>query len=230
MARPSTQLILTPVLPKGKSVAFGMVGNGSFGPASNGSSGGWQIIDRPRQKALTQWMDSSPMQLDLTLIIDGAGGSIEPQCSLVFEWQYPKHGQQQPPVLAITGPVDAKARSLYWVIYTVKFDLDKVIRNPSSGARTQQNLTLSLYEYVPATASVLTHLSPARIAHSTLAAQGVGITRRSYTVKSGDTLATIAARVLGDFSLWPQLAAINKIRDPRSATELAVGRKLLLPS
>ncbi len=49
-----------------------MVGAAAFGPVSAGSSGGWQIVDRPLVKALTQWVDASPMQLTLTLILDGS--------------------------------------------------------------------------------------------------------------------------------------------------------------
>lgn len=36
----------------------------------------------------------------------------------------------------------------------------------------------------------------------------------TYTVKSGDTLSTVARDVLGDMNLWPYLASINKITSP----------------
>lgn len=233
MAQPTTSLVLTPVLPKGRSVVFGMVGKGTFGAASGGSSGGIQIVDRPRRKAITQWYDASPMSLELTLILDGGFGptpaSVEPQCSTVFGWQYPPPGRMEPPVLSIQGPVDANARRLYWWVYKLQFDQDKVIRDPVTGERTQQNLSLTLIEYSPSTASVLTHQSPAQIAQTTLAAQGYSASRNTYVVRSGDTLAKVAARQLGDYTKWRQIADLNGIRDPRSAVALTPGRKLVLP-
>lgn len=48
----------------------------------------------------------------------------------------------------------------------------------------------------------------------------------TYTVKDGDTLSSIAARVLGNVALWQKLATLNSIRDPRSLTP---GQVLLLP-
>ncbi len=36
----------------------------------------------------------------------------------------------------------------------------------------------------------------------------------TYTVQSGDSLSRIASRVLGNMSLWPQIAALNNISAP----------------
>ena len=48
----------------------------------------------------------------------------------------------------------------------------------------------------------------------------------SYTVKGGDTLSTIAERVLGHASLWPKLAQLNHIAAPYT---IYVGDVLQLP-
>jgi nucleoid-associated protein YgaU len=48
----------------------------------------------------------------------------------------------------------------------------------------------------------------------------------TYAVKDGDTLVTIAARELGDFMLWHELAEMNDKRDP---ARLTVGEILRLP-
>lgn len=219
-------LTVTPVMPAGTSVIFGMIGEASFEPVSAGSSGGWQVVDRPRQKAATQWYDASPMSLVLKLILDGAGQSIEPDAARLFSWQYAPDGAMQPPILSVAGPLDVQAKALYYFVYDVKFDQDNVIRD-DSGNRLQQNIDLTLYEYVPATAAVLTSHSPAQVAQKALAASTSTTSRRTYTVKAGDTLSGIAARELGNASLWTTIASANNIRDPNA---IQVGQVLVLPS
>ncbi len=226
MAQFPHTLTVTPVLPRGTPVTFGMIGNGSFEPVSSGSSGGWQIVDRPRQKAITQWYDASPMSLVLELILDGNGQSIEPQCATLFGWQYPTPGAMQPPVHQVSGPIDAQAKALYWILYVVKFNEDELIRD-DGGNRIQQKINLTLYEYVPSSSSVLTQLTPAQAAQFALNAQGTSTSRRTYVCKAGDTLAKIAARVLGNQALWTELAAVNSIRDPANLTP---GQRIILPS
>lgn len=49
---------------------------------------------------------------------------------------------------------------------------------------------------------------------------------KSYTVRRGDTLSSIAAAVYRDPAAWRAIARANRIRDPR---RLAPGRLLLLP-
>ncbi|HEY1403486.1 MAG TPA: LysM peptidoglycan-binding domain-containing protein, partial [Pyrinomonadaceae bacterium] len=49
---------------------------------------------------------------------------------------------------------------------------------------------------------------------------------KSYTVRRGDTLSSIAAAVYRDPAAWRAIARANHIRDPR---RLAPGRLLLLP-
>ena len=40
--------------------------------------------------------------------------------------------------------------------------------------------------------------------------------QRTYTVKKGDTLSAIAARLLGSASKWQSIATLNGVRDPRT--------------
>jgi nucleoid-associated protein YgaU len=47
-----------------------------------------------------------------------------------------------------------------------------------------------------------------------------------YVVRTGDTLTSIAARVLGDPVLWIAIANLNDLRDPRSVKP---GQVLRLP-
>lgn len=50
---------------------------------------------------------------------------------------------------------------------------------------------------------------------------------RTYTVRKGDTLSSIAQRLYGHADLWPKIAKANHITDPR---KLAVGRVLVIPA
>jgi nucleoid-associated protein YgaU len=49
---------------------------------------------------------------------------------------------------------------------------------------------------------------------------------KTYTVKSGDTLAKIAAAIYHDQAKWRAIAALNGIRDPRN---IKAGQHLRLP-
>ena len=61
-----------------------------------------------------------------------------------------------------------------------------------------------------------------------IAAAGPWQSGNTYTVKKGDTLETIAAKMMGSAALWQQIAALNgNIRDPKSIT---VGQVLLIPA
>ena len=51
---------------------------------------------------------------------------------------------------------------------------------------------------------------------------------RVYVVKPGDTLASIAARELGHYSRWPEIAEINRATVPNTNL-IEVGQKLVLP-
>ena len=77
----------------------------------------------------------------------------------------------QPPVHQVSGPIDAQAKALYWILYVVKFNEDELIRD-DGGNRIQQKINLTLYEYVPSSSSVLTQLTPAQAAQFALNARG----------------------------------------------------------
>nr|WP_244164652.1 LysM domain-containing protein [Streptomyces silaceus] len=49
---------------------------------------------------------------------------------------------------------------------------------------------------------------------------------RTYTVRKGDTLSSIAAAQLGDDARWREIARLNGLQDPDA---IRVGQKLKLP-
>ena len=222
-----TLVTIQSVNPPGTSVTFALLGDTTYGPSSSGSSGGWQIVDRPRLVAATQWVDRAPYQLDLPLMIDsqsllGTTFNIENMCLTVEGWQDKAAGTQQPPVLSLTGPIPGTQRQ--WVVYTVSFG--EAIRDPNAGFRVQQQLKLSLYEYNSPLASVVGSPSPAQAAVALLNASENAQSYGTYIVNAGDTLSSIAAAQLGNYSLWTTLATLNNIRDPNS---LVTGQVLKIP-
>jgi hypothetical protein len=50
--------------------AIGGTGDAKYTQAGGGGSGGWQIVDRPKRVAATQWFDRSPWSLTLDLIMN----------------------------------------------------------------------------------------------------------------------------------------------------------------
>ena len=213
---------ITSINPAGTSCTFGLLGDCTYAPAGGGGNGGWQIVDRPRLVAITQWYDRSPMQLDMPLVIDSATiwgaayphRSIESLCLTVDQWQDRTPGLQQPPILAISGPVPGQQHQ--WVVKSVSFG--EALRDPVAGYRWQQNVTLTMYEYNSALVSLGAAGTPAQAATAALNAQEASQSFTVYQVVKGDTLSSIAAHVMGSYKYWTTLATLNNIRDPNTLT------------
>ncbi len=54
------------------SIDFMLLGDATFNLSG---SGGWQVVDRPKQVAATQWFDRSPFQLQFDGLLDGDYGN-----------------------------------------------------------------------------------------------------------------------------------------------------------
>lgn len=219
---------ITPASPAGLSgVTFSLVGDATYQPASSGS-GGWQTVDRPRNVAAMQWYDRSPKSLDLKMIVSSRtiygyeGGSIEPQCNLIETWADKVPGTQIPPILNITGPVPG----IQYVYCLYNYVFNEAIRDPQAGFRIQQNVELTLYEYNAPLQGILASPAPAIAWIETAIGQDNQSSYLLYTVVSGDTLASIAARFLGNQSEWPEIASLNGLRDPNNVQP---GQTIKLP-
>lgn len=211
------------------TLVFGLLGDGSFKSASGGT-GGWQIVDRPKQIAVTQWYDRSPWSLELPLMLDSEilygqpGVSIESQCAILVGWNDKIPGTYQPPIFTITGPVEGIDRQ--WLINALEFE--GAIRDPQAGFRSQQKVQLTLYEYNAPLVSTLQVAgnSPAAAAANALSAATASQTYTIYYAVQGDTLDSIAASQLGNYALWPQIASLNNLRD----TETYPGQLIKIPT
>lgn len=232
MSAPRT-VTITPIYPNGPAVTFGIVGSALMQQAA-GDTGGWQVVDRPRLVAATQWYDRSPWELDATLLLDAEtmfgdpSASIEWWCLYVESWMDKQSSTNQPPVLSIVGPVPGVERQ--WVVYTCTFEGDDtsegVLRDPVAGYRTQQKLSLVLYEYNSPLQATVNAPTPALAAQEQLNTQESAQAYILWQVVQGDTLSSIAANLLGNYARWTDIAALNNIRDPN---DIVPGQVLKIP-
>ncbi len=251
---PSNPITITAVTPNPgpSSVQATLIGNASQsrqgGTSASASSGGggWQIEDRTHQKAATVWLDYYPIVLTMTLRIDGGAGTdaqigdVEQAVATLesFELPVPGSAPALPPILTISGPVQHTDR--FWVCSRLELTggEDGALRN-EAGLRTMQMATIELTEYSPPGA-IVSDLTPAQLAAQsgtvpsgqvagasgpttgTLVASG-----QTYTVVAGDTLQSIAAKVLGNVADWTQLALLNGLAN---GAILVPGETLQLPA
>lgn len=193
--------------------------------AASTGGGGWQMVDRPRKKVSTEWVDCGPYQLTMNLIMDSLMGpntpaAIEHTIGIVEAWEEPAAGSAppEPPKLHVQGPVPHN--EVQWIVYTLNWG--DCIRSTTTGERQYQELQVVLWEYSPPTLAVLA-ASPAKAAQA--AQTGRPVT--TYTVKAGDTLTAIAARLLGSYTKWTEIATLNNIRDPNT---IRPGQVLHIPA
>ena len=224
----NTVVSIQPINPAGAAVPFSLWGDATYSPASAGGGGGWQIVDRPRLVAATQWYDRAPMQLELPVALDSRtlfgndNTNIENYCVIVDGWQDKVPGGQQPPVFNISGPVPGIQHQ--WIMQKVVFS--EALRDPYAGYRLQQKMTLTMYEYNSPLYAVMGSPTPAARANQWLAAQESAQSYYLYTVAEGDTLGGIAAQLLNNFARWVDIASLNNIRDP---SVIVSGQVLKIP-
>jgi len=205
-----------------------LIGDAKYGPATASSSGGWQVVDRPKLVAATQWFDRSPMSLTMTCMFDSEvmfgspGQSIEFYCQAMEAMLDKIPGTNQPAVFAITGPVPGTQRQ--YVVFGLEFM--EAARDPIAGFRTRQNFTLTLYEYNSALFTLSTGSTPAASAQAALNSGSASQSFTLYEVIAGDTLATIAANLLSNYMRWVDIGNLNNIRDPNNVVP---GQQIKIP-
>ena len=268
-------LVLSPSSPNGsyRPVILGVAGDPTFNQATG--SGGWQIVERPKQAAATQWYDRAPFQISIPCMLDPTTTHSpyypDDDVRELNSWlSAPSLSANviEPPTIKISGPVIGT--ELDWVVYSISFDV--ALRAGMSGwsethqvndlqghrddlrsdmyaythreqvfgltyapgAIMQQSLTIVLYEYNPPFASSVKSSSPAQTARRNLKTSST----RSYTVKSNDTLAIIAASQMGKASTVNEQAIIDanagdktlNLRSPNQILTTLVGKTIKIPA
>lgn len=209
-----------PVNPPGAPVVA-LLGDGPFSAAA---AGGWAFVGRPRRVAFTEWSGEDPYTLTGPILFDGfednrpIDQAIESMRRLL---RNPVGPRAEPPVLQVRGSAIPQSQRL-WVLNA--FEQGDVLRR-KDGAILRAFFTVTLLEYLPGDVIVAGAKTPAQAAKAkTTTAHST--TARTYTVRKGDTLTSIAAKQLGSAKRAGELGDLNGVRDSRT---LKVGQKLRLP-
>lgn len=216
---------------------------GPMKPRVVSAYGGWENTARRRDVALTDWAGRDPLKVTFQVFFQSEeqtrswrlreGLSVEKACRTLEKMGGLDRDDPEPPVLIVNGggaiPHDYhEAPHVLWHIETLEWDEETEERN-DYGNRTLALGTLVISQHVEE--DVLASLSAAnevrKKSKKGSSKKGkAGARKKSYTVKSGDTLASIAADKLGNYRRWPEIAKLNSIRDPSS---IKVGDDLRMP-
>lgn len=195
---------------------------GAESATPGGGVGGWQALELPGREDATEWGSTPGRTLSVPILLDGfvARRSVEADIAALYEMGCPPEGAKRgtpPPVVRIGGMVPGTSRE--WVIQGIE-----------EGAATWDGMrrirlfaTVALSEHKPPELVVVRRAKSSSTAASST---------RTYTVKRGDTLASIARDEMGANSASEIAKAVralkeaNKIRDPKS---IKPGDKLKIP-
>lgn len=231
-------------IPGSRALFVGLAGDATYTPS--GGSGGWQIVDRPKRVAATQWFDRSIWTLTVPAIIsseistthgtmhipsdsrlrqgstDAENISVETECLLLEKWMDRVQGSLEPPVFSLVGPLPGVHH--YWVLSSLEFD--EALRDPVAGFRYQQNVKLGFYEYQPPFGSKFKNVNQGHVEKYKYNTENGTQTIKMYQIGNGDTLRRIANRFhLGSDGVR-KLQTLNGIRDPKN---IIVGQTIMIP-
>lgn len=209
----SRTVVIKPVTPNRGPKRFHL---GVDLPARTDGLGGWQEVTRPRRKSLTEYIGPAVDKLNLPIKCDGFPHTSV-QADVDWLGDLGRRDGEQSPVFRVTGPVWLSGN----LFVCDSVDWGDFARSGTTGDLVRQSLTLHCWRYEAANSVIST--SPAK-KHS---GKHSGSSHpKTYTVRKGDTLQKIAAKVYGKASDWHRIADANNLRDPN---HLKVGQVLKLP-
>jgi phage tail protein X len=202
-----------------------LMGAGAATPT--GGIGGWTQEERPDAKNLTEWKGNSTVTQDIPILINGFmdGNNVQGQANDIIALGRNPEDDEVPPVFRMFGAIWFPWFA--WVLEGISWGEepgDEVIRDTDT-TLLRQELTLHVAEFEDPD-----QIRIKRIRHAFGVGKGGGVNAPGniYIVHKGDTIASIAAKVYGDRSVWKVLAKKNGIRDPNA--ELKPGREIKLPA
>jgi len=178
--------------------------------------GAWEEVAIPRGDPFTQWQGRTLFGMDLDLLFDGwsAQRSVEPDLAKLERLATRVPGTLAPTQVRIWGAIPKPG--LAWVIASL--DYGDVIRDPRTGSRFRQEVTLKLMEYREETQ--VAQLPRAKATKKP---------PQKYKVKHGDTLKSIAAKYLGSSGKWQQIAKANKGLRGFTIPKSFIGKTIKIP-
>jgi hypothetical protein len=190
--------------------------------------GGWEEVDRPGRTPISRWRHRVSLRVDVPLWIASADRtSIEPQIEVLtaLAGRGPRWVEAEPPHLIFdTGGVSPWDAQTYpdqlWVIDALSWGTNLLYN--SAGNRYRQDVTVTLLQFVDDVAIPDQSLAKRR------QTRGKFKVPKTYHVKKGDTLVSIARRELGSVDRWLEIRKLNPgaRTDPR--VELKPGTVLRL--
>lgn len=187
-----------------------------------GGYGGWNVITKPRRLGTTEFDGSSPMSMSGPVMLDGfaEGDSVEPQRHALEAMSKIGAHNEEPPLVKVSGSVPGVRRT--WVLNDIAWG--DHIRRPSDNQIIRQVATLTFLEYIE---DVELEKLPAAKKHKKKKKHKKGAHKKTYKIKKGDTLQSIALHQLGSAKRWHEIARLNHIRDPKHPGK--VGHVIKLP-
>jgi len=183
---------------------------GMSAPQITGGGARWTTIQRPRRVGQIQWDGDDPYTMDVPILFDGwsQGRSVERDIQWVNQMMHSPGDWVAPVTIRITGALPVKGG--VWVITGIDYG-DMAIWDADrhgKGFRLRQDATLHLLQYLPETVLQFSR-KPG--------------TTTPYVVRSGETIASIAAK----WRVTPaELRKKNGIRDGKT---IKAGQHLLVP-
>lgn len=187
---------------------------GETAPKITAGGGGWEIEPRPRRVGLTIWKGRDPYRMDVPILFDGFmdDRSVEADIAVLNQMQMGSD-LTQPPTVLLEGGVPVKG--IRWVIESIDWG-DNVYweHGGSNPFRTRQDAIVKLIQYNPEDRVTIRRDAATK--------------PNRYTVKSGDTLRSIAKDLYDDVNKWRTIATANKLRVPGTA-KLTANKVLRIP-
>jgi nucleoid-associated protein YgaU len=167
----------------------------------------WEKVDRPKRSSATQWTGTDPYEMSVPILFDGwiDNDPQESDITRLLRMEQSPGPHQQPPRVKVSGGTPGD--QLTWIVDAIEWGDNQIWGFVGGVAvRFRQDAVVRLLEYVP---TDLLHKKQKRGSRGKKKV-------RTYVVKQGDSLSSIAARQCGSASKWRQIAKDNGIRDPKS--------------
>jgi LysM repeat protein len=217
---------------------------GEFGDAApmptDDSYGGWVINEVPKRMNLTTFGSRNPVGLAIDFIVDRLNSNDSDHVLHQFKQLERLAGRndedEDPPLVFVNGGGQIPHDLVHnphtrWFIETLTWDREAAIYSTDQRLlRIAGSIQLRQWSEDETLGDYRGPANKNRKKHRKSKAKSKGRSKthggEGYTVKTGDTLISIASRELGDSKRWREIADLNNIRNPRG---LKVGRRLRMP-
>lgn len=198
------------------------LGNGPAKIADETS--GWTTIDRPKNVAMTQWVGSQPIKIDVPILLDGyhRTESVNAKLTRLHDIVRDPDGDRRPPTFIALGPIPFSGHR--YTLEQIEYG-DDIIRGEAgtkhAGELLRQDFVLHLMQYVPGDDIKFKH-RPKHHRHH----------HGHHRAKAGDTALRLAHELYDDEDetfedLAREIAALNGVRGIR--TRFEPNRTIRLP-